>query len=271
MRSINPFVPFVLSVLFVFTFVPNASAAQLPASPQDTPPNDTIDQLLTRLALAEIPARYEDTKKWGSQAERWNGIRFELDDGRLETRRKRKTVNHGTWQRYALSLRNPEQEFHIKIRNQRELSDHKIGFEIHADAHIDFEGQQVEWKKGVKLYSLSVEGHAVVQIQINMELEIEVTPFQFPPDIVLKPKVARSVITVDQFRIDRIGKVGGEIAQQLGKETQRRITQNMSEYELKLTGKINQQFSKKEDGYRFSISETKKSKWADTLSKFVGG
>ena len=232
--------------------------------------SDSIDQLLTHLALTKIPKEYVDTRKWGNQTERWDGIRFDLDQGRLETRRRKKLVNDGTWTKYAASLRNPDQEFQVQVRNVRELASGTLGFEIHVAAHVDFKAQQVKWKKGVKLLSLSAQGHAQIKIQVDMEVAIASEGQKFPPDLVISPKANSSHLEFVDFRIDRVGKVGGEFAQQVGNEAEKRLSERLPEYEQKIVDKINAEFAKKSPGYRFSFSDLQKSKWSQSLMGVLG-
>lgn len=233
--------------------------------------SDSIDRLLTHLALTKIPKEYVDTRKWGNQTERWDGIQFELDQGRLETRRRKKLVNDGTWTKSVASLRNPEQEFQVQVRNVKELASGTLGFEIHVAAHVDFKAQQVKWKKGVKLLSLSAQGHAQINCRVDMEVKIFNDGKNFPPDLIISPQAKMAKLEFVDFRIDRVGKVGGEFAQQVGSEAEKRLSERLPEYEKKIVAKINGEFAKKAPGYRFSFSDLQKSKWSQSLMSVLGG
>jgi hypothetical protein len=233
--------------------------------------NDSIDRLLTQLVLTLVPKTYVDDRKWGAQAERFDGVKLERNHGRTELQRKTKLVNHGTWKKYSASLRNPEQEFQVQIRNLTQDAEGKLNFEIHLSAHIDFRAQQVEWKKGVKMLSLSVAGHTEVKIQVDLEVAVTFTGKHFPPDIALAPRVTQAQIELQEFKIDRIGKIGGEIAQQVGREAQQRLKERMPEYERKLREKANAEFARKETRLRFSGAELYSSKWNQTLSSIFTG
>ena len=52
----------------------NPSAQAKNSFPQDA--GEKIDQLLTRLVLENIPHKFEDSKDWGRQVERWDGVKF---------------------------------------------------------------------------------------------------------------------------------------------------------------------------------------------------
>lgn len=229
--------------------------------------NDAVDQLLTRLVLSKIPPTYVEDRKWGRQSERWNGIAVERHGKGIEFERKKKLVNDGSWKKYSATLRNPEQEFQVKIRNLRQDADGNLSLEIHVEGHVDFKAQHVEWKKGVKLASLSLDGHTQVRIQIAMKVELSSEGNRFPPDLVFKPRATGSTIQLDDFRIDRVGKVGGEIAQQIGREAKKQLSDRMPEYEGKVVEKINAEFAKKESGYRLSFAEIQSSKWNKSFSK----
>jgi len=64
-----------------------------------------LDEFLTKLALDSMPVHYVEDKDWGMQADRWDGIKVRFENGRLRTKRRKKKVNHGTWERYGVSLR----------------------------------------------------------------------------------------------------------------------------------------------------------------------
>ncbi len=227
---------------------------------------DQIDQMITRLALANLPREFSDTKKWGGQAERWDGLELERDGLKIETRRRKKMVNHGTWKKYSAELRNPAEEFQIQIKNIHESTNGKLALEVHVASHLNIEGRQAEWVKGVQLYSVNATGHAQVRLQLSLEIGVHTNLSRFPPDLILTPSATAAKLTIEEFRIDRISKIGGEFTQQISDEVQSLLTEKMPEYEQKLVAQINKQIAQEPNGIRLSLVDAAKSKWGESLN-----
>ena len=272
-------IPFGLFCLFFCTLLlTNCHAWQQPGQAAQTLDQtiqaSSLDALLTQLAIKHLPQEYVDDRKWGMQAERWDGVKFERKNGRITTHRRWKTVNDGTWKKYSIRPRNPQQTLVVQLTNIRELDEGqaggRLGFTVVGYGDVDFEAQIVDWKKGVKAFSISLEGHGSSQVEVDLELAIQVDGLKFPPDLILFPRATDVRLQLDEFRIDRIGKVGGEIAQQIGREARKQLERKLPEQRQKLLEKINHELSKKEDGHRISFSDIKGSKFNDAISRLIG-
>jgi hypothetical protein len=232
---------------------------------------EKIDSVLTRIALDSLPAKYEDVKDWGEQAKRWDGIKWSREGWKIESSRRWKMVNHGTWQKYSATMRNPEEEFSLQIKNMHETEEEKIAFEIHLAAHLNIDARQSKWVKGVQLYSVNAQGHAKVRLQVAIEMDVRMGISNFPPDIIMIPRATTARLQFDEFRIDRISKVGGEVAQQITKHARSKLDEKIEEQEQKIVAKINKQLEKKQDEFRLSISDAMKSRWTQPLSGILPG
>jgi hypothetical protein len=228
-----------------------------------------IDKLLTRLVLENIPHTFEETKDWGGQDERWDGIKFRREGLKIETHRRKKMVNHGTWKKYSARLLNPNEEFAIEVKNMRETKDEKLAFDIHFIAHLGIQGRQSQWIKGVQLYSISADGHANVRLVVSIELAFKADFTSFPPDLIFVPRVTQADLIVEEFRLDRISKAGGEFAQQVTKNVRAQLDKKIDEKKQKLVDKINKQLTDKQDQLRLSIRDAAKSKWAKIANQFL--
>jgi hypothetical protein len=228
-----------------------------------------LDKLLTHLVLENIPHDFEETKDWGKQAERWDGVKFRREGLKIETQRRKKMVNHGTWKKYSAELRNPREEFSIQVKNMRETPDEKLAFDIHFLAHLNISGRQSKWVKGVQIYSLGVEGHTQIRLVVSMELEVKMGGATFPPDLLFVPVATNAELVVDEFRLDRIGKAGGEFAQQVTKGVRSKLDEKIAEKQQKLLKKINTELTEKQADLRISIADAMKSKWTKTAKAFL--
>lgn len=93
----------------------------------------------------------------------------------------------------------------------------------------------------------------------------------FPPDIIMIPRATSARLGFDEFRIDRISKVGGEVAQQITKQVRSKLDEKIEEQEKKIVVKINKQLAKKQDEFRLSIADAMKSRWTKPLTRILPG
>lgn len=231
--------------------------------------NESLDQLLTNLVLENLPHDYVDEKKWGRQSERWDGVDVKFKDGKLRTHRRKKKVNHGTWKRYTAELMNPNEEFSVRVANMRQRPDASIAFDVECSAHVKLHARQSKWVKGVQLYSISADGHARMNLAVSIRLQTHLDITKFPPDLIFDPKATAADIEVEELRIDRVSKAGGEFAQQVTKGVRSVLDEKIAEKEQKIVEKINKEFREKKKSMRLSISDAAKNKWASSAKAFL--
>lgn len=243
--------------------------APVTRTPDSADAGSKIDQLLTELILDSIPHHFEETKDWGATSERWDGIKFHRDGLRLKTHRRKKVVNHGTWKKYSAELLDPNQEFSVQIKNMHETASGNFAFDVLFGAHLRIAARQSKWVKGVQLYSLSAQGHARVRLEVSIELEVKMDPSSFPPDMVFVPVATDADLVLEDFRLDRISKVGGEVAQQVSKNVRSTLDQKIQKKKHKLIEKINKQLAKQKDKLRLSIADAVQSQWTGMAQPYL--
>ena len=232
---------------------------------------NNINQLVTRLVLEAIPHTYSKDKDWGGQEKRWNGIRLRRDDGgRLETKRKWKMVNHGTWKKYSATLVDPENKFSIEVQNLRRTEGEKLGFDVLFAADLNFNARQAKWAKGVQLYSVTAEGHGRLQLRVDCEMDVKLDLDDFPPDLIFEPVVKSAEITVEEFHIDRVSKLGGEFAQQITRAARKILDEKIAEKEADLVEKLNNEIEE-EGELRLDIGDSSENEWAKEAIQFLPG
>ena len=164
---------------------------------------------------------------------------------------------------------NPNEEFAIHVTNMRQRPDATMAFDIDCSAHVKLHGRQSKWVKGVQLYSLSADGHAKLKLSVSMQLKTHLDITKFPPDLIFDPKATAADIEVQELRIDRISKAGGEFAQQVTKGVRSSLDEKIVEKEQKLLEKINKKFEDEKKSLRLSISDAAKSKWSSSAKAFL--
>jgi len=247
---------------------------QSPVPPSESESNSAdagaeLDGLITKMVLDNIPHNFEETKDWGGQDERWDGLKVRREGFKIRTKRRKKMVNHGTWKKYSAQLVNPNEEFSITVKNMRETDDEKVAFDVHFSAHLNIDGRQSKWVKGVQLYSVSVQGHTKIKLVVGLELGVTMDINNFPPDLVFVPVAKEANLVVVEFRIDRISKAGGEFAQMVSKGARKSLDQKLAEKEDKLVEKLNKELVKNQSKLRLSIADALKSKWTKSAQAFM--
>lgn len=256
---------FLISVLLgspVLLAMQTTVTAQEQSAPTEV---EQLDQFLTDLALENMPLEYTDEKDWGQQDERWDGVRVYLKDGKIRTKRRKKTVNHGTWKRYSASLLDPDEQFSVQLDNFKEVGDRSTAFDVIVSARIKIEGRQAKWVKGVQLYSISADGKADLRLTVSVELKSTLDITKFPPDLILEPSISEADIELIDFQIDRVSKAGGEFAQQLTKAVRKTVDKKIAASEQKLVTKMNAKIEANRDRLTLSAQEAMKSKWAQLV------
>lgn len=239
------------------------------ASPDVHDAGDKIDDLLTRLVLEHLPHDFKQDKDWGAQAERFDGLKVRRKGLQIRTKRKKKMVNHGSWQKFNVSLVDPENRFSVSVKNMREALEGKVAFDLHCRSDLKIDGRIAQWVKGVQLYSLSLDGKARVKLAVTIELETVMDVTKFPPDLIFRPRATAAHLNVEDFRIDRISKIGGEASQQATRWARRAIEEKVEAEEAKLVDKINADLKKNEKKLRLSLHDAVSSKWSDVATEFM--
>ena len=67
-----------------------------------------------------------------------------------------------------------------------------------------------------------------------METHIDVK--NFPPDLIFSPTITDAEITIEEFRLDRVSKLGGEVAQQLTRRARKELERHLGQVGSTLPG-----------------------------------
>jgi hypothetical protein len=222
-----------------------AIATPRPVAGSTIPISESLQQYITQLVLEEVPPVYENTKKWGGTKRVMSGLDWEQDGLKIETRRRWKDVNHGSWSRYKLKLIDPEKTFEVRLENLRDLGDNTAGFDLVCVAKLACWGRMSQWKRGLQLISLSADADAKVRLVASVELKMAIDPKTLPPDIILSPKVTAADLQLQQFELQRVGLADGPVVEQLGEVVEEGLQDYLAENRQKLAEKMNKQIDNK--------------------------
>jgi hypothetical protein len=223
-----------------------------------------LSELVTQLIKTHLPPEYEKKKNWGQTTEVFDGLHLKLDGVHLKTKRKKRTVNHGTWTMYRVRLSEPDQ-FTLRIHNLRALDDGRAGFDLEVYAPLELFGRLSEWQRGVQLFSLSADGNARVRLHATCALRMKIVSAKESvfPDVAIEPEVISAQILLESFRLERISQLDGPLVKQLGREAREVIEDELTDRNTEIVTKINQQIAKKQDKLRLPLSELANTKFGD--------
>lgn len=229
----------------------------------EVPPG--VQNLLTDIVRDNIPVNYEDTKHWGTTKEVVRGLQLRREGLRIETKRRRKRVNHGTWRMYRISLIDPEENLEVRIQNLHDAGAGNVGFDVVVAAKLRVFGRMSQWQRGLQLISLSADAVADVELRTQCQLGMMLDPSSLPPDVVLKPRVVDAALVAHSFQLERISKAKGPLATEFGHSLHRVLNRRLDEKREKIVEKINRQIVKRADRLRFSPREMMVPEWLDAV------
>lgn len=231
----------------------------------------TVQPLLMGLVLKNIPADYENTKKWGGQREVWDGLHVRMDGLKIHTKRRKKLANHGSWKRYHISLIDPREHVQFRFENVHEGPDEKIAFDMFLAAKLAAHGRFQEWNRGVRLLSISAEGIADVQLRLTCLVATQLDVTKLPPDFIIQPEVTDAKLELLDFKLNRISKADGPVVRELSHSVENIMQEKLAEKNQKLVSKINRQIEKHRDQLRLSLSDLVKKKLMMVADEEGGG
>lgn len=231
---------------------------------------DGLGRLATAIVMENLPDKYEDNKRWGQQKEVYRGIKLRREGWRLETKRRRQRVNHGSWKRYELKQIDPQKNVSVSFSDVDTHEDGTVSFHVQFVSRVNAYARFSEWNRGVRLISVSIDADADVILDLDCTLEIDLVPTRLPPDVVLKPRVHNASLSVERFRVNRISHFNGPIVRELGDRLKKIVMERVNEKRPRLVAKINRQIAKNEDKLRLSLSDAIRQRWDQLLKQPQG-
>jgi hypothetical protein len=215
---------------------------------------------LTSMVHENLPPTYEDDRKWGLQKEVWDGVKVWREGTRIETKRKTKLVNAGTWTRYSIAIVEPDKNLHVEFNRLEALPDARIAFAVTVECPLDVFGRLSQWARDVQLVSISANADAGCRLTLDGTVQFQMNMLKLPPDIVIKPQVDHAHIELTHYRVRRISQVGGDFAKVLGNGLRGVVDEKLEDMNAKLVDKINKQINKNSQRLSFSTQDWLRSK-----------
>ncbi|WP_145390335.1 hypothetical protein [Stieleria neptunia] len=221
-------------------------------------------QSLVDLAIGKTPHRYDGKKNWEKTKKIWAGVRFRRDGLKLSTHRRWRDVRHGLQTRYHVQFpgqASAPRPILATVRNVTHSSGdsaERAGWMIECDlaTPLDFTARIERWNLGVQWYSVEVSGHMEIRLTVHGRLSSYPDYSVLPPAIVIDPTVTSASLHLAALHVDRISKVGGEVAETWGEIVEKIVNEILiDDINKKLHAKLNKAIDKKRDELRFSASD----------------
>ena len=214
-----------------------------------------LQVLATTIVRDQVPVEHVDTRKWGMTKKVFDGWHVKADGLKVYTKRKWKEVNHGSWKRYRITQIDPEENIVVRVHDIRELGEGRVAFQIEMTSRVNAYARLQNWKRGVRLASVSIDANADILLTADCVLGTRLDPTHLPPDVILQPEITDATLTLRRFEVNRISKVGGDVAEELGRGLRKVLKKKIEEKRPKIVKKINAKIAKSEDKLRFSMHD----------------
>jgi hypothetical protein len=217
-------------------------------------------QWLVNLAIHQMPKTYSGDDDWGDTKKVWAGVHVKREGLELKTHRRFKEVRHGRWVRYELAL--PD-EFSsgvsadvtdpIRIERVELSSDNRWQVTGTVLAPMKFDCRVERWNLGFQWYSVNIEGRLRVELKFAASFAAHADYSEVPPAIVVDPIVDSAELRLEHFEVDRISKIGGDVAEELGEVLEKIIRDKWLQKEnSRLADRLNKAINKNREKLKFS-------------------
>jgi hypothetical protein len=222
----------------------------------DEPPGDLLTSASARAALAgtlratlveQMPVvLHEDNKNWGQQKQVSKPGKLIR---KLEGKEPQYTwKNDGLWRRTLVTAPNLRDTLVFDLRDFNRPENGRLLF----TAFLSFDGraemEQQQWEDGLRIYSTSVRArfrlHLALYCELTMRLE---NSGGLLPDAVIRLRVVKSDLKLDNVVVEHIAGVGGDLAQILGDGIRGSLKQWRPSLETRLVEKANRALVKAGD------------------------
>lgn len=240
-----------------------------PVPDWDRPVQDSASarEFIRSLAASHIPAHYENMKQWGQKKRVTTGLKVSLDGLRVDSERRVKEVNDGTWKRYRIDRKPGEDSLQLVVERVEQRDDGTLHVDLACRAKLLVSGRVAQWERGVQLMSLGMEGDADVRLAAGCDIKVDLNPLRLPPDVIVRPTVTHAKLELLDFRMRRLGALDGPVARQLGEGLEEVLQDQIAHQNRNLAAKLNRQLNKKPDRLKFSFQDWASRKWESFVPK----
>ena len=226
-------------------------------------------QWLAGQLMRHVPPTLTGEDDWGDAKEVWAGVKVRRDGWKLKTNRRKKELRHGRWIRYQIDLPDLARTAQTAGPDEtgRALNDlidiRSVTPNLHA-WRIDAAGRipahfslRVErWNLGFQIYSLEIRGKMTLSLQTKLQLSMQPDWSEVPPAMQLVADVEQATLAIEHFEVERISKIGGDVAEEIGDLAEHTIGRVwMRKENERLASRLNRAIERNRDDFRWSMAD----------------
>jgi len=219
---------------------------------------DTLAATVRGLLVEHIPpVLLEDNRHWGQQKLVTRGLEWK-GKGQPLPQTQKSYKNHGVWRRVKVTANNLRDTLVFELRDVQHAGPDSITFTVHVafDARVEYEQQN--WRSGVRTYSGSVRARLRLKAALFCAMTTRLDKKdKLIPDVVFRSRVLRADLGYENFVVEHVNGVGGELAKLIGNAAQDILHAFRPSLERKLLEKGNAAIVKAGDTKEVRLSLTK--------------
>jgi hypothetical protein len=240
-----------------------APAAGLDASPM-------LSGFLEQIVRSQLQEEYVDDDDWGKTRRVTVGHKINGKPFRWELQPRKKVVNDGLWEKYAVRLVDPNDHLDVRV-HRLELQGGKLVFAISLSAKLNGDARLERWRQGIKILNAHIEAVAHVDVELAGDVTIRLTTGNGSlPAVAIEPVLTDLDIKLKKFKLKRISKLDGMLAHELGDGLKDTIQRELNRREPKIIDKLNKSIDKRRERLVLSAEQFAKTGWAKLQTGLEG-
>jgi hypothetical protein len=209
---------------------------------------------LRAVLLDSLPTPlFEETRHWGAQKSvrriEWRGKGLHVHPETVE-----RMENDGRWWKVKVTAPNPRDALVVDLRDVQQPEEGRMTFTAFFALDTDVEYDRQRWREGTRTYSGSVRARMRIKLTLRCEATGRLQTKDFLPEAVVRLRVVQSDLKYDNFVVEHIAGVGGELAKVLGDAAHGSINQWRPSLERDFIARANAAILKAGDTHEVRVS-----------------
>ncbi len=240
---------------------PTNGPTSLPATrPEEG--HSLVAGLIENIVREQLKAEYVDDDDWGQTRKVTVGYKLRGKPFAWDLKRRTKIVKDGLWEMYRVRLVDPEENLQIQV-SRLEMQGGRMGFGLSLTAKLAGDARLERWRKGIKMLNAHVEAKGTVEVFVAGDIGIQLESGGVLPSIALEPSITKVQLKLLKFDLQRISKLEGQAAHELGDSLKDTIQRELNRREPKIVARLNQSITRRKDQLRLSPDQFARTGWAN--------
>ena len=235
-----------------------AAAAAPPARPAALASGEEAwAEIIRTTVIAALPEKTVEDKDWGHKSSVFSRYEIKTRKGRLSMRPRTKEVNHGFWQRYTVTMLNPQETLQLEFDDIQRQPGGKTSFTMQMVMRARIEAEFEHWVYGVKGINGQTESDVTLAVVVNCAYDIttDQKEGELLPAFQIVPEVNSLDLKVRDIDTRKVGLIGGWAAEQLGDNSRSTVNSILNASEERILKDLRKKIEKNIERLRVSPSK----------------